>query len=201
VVAAALMLTARGDSSGGLFVPKVHERERESVELTARAKRMACRARPPARLRPRRHLVGSGALIGLALILVFRLTPHRVVGTDVFHAAVLLWAAGIAHVIAGNVDYGLMANILLGSVPESSGRAARRAACPPPVSAPCAGLRDARLGARSAPRRAGPAGLRDRRPAAAGARASRTGSAASRSARDDPAPAAYILGVTAVVGG
>ena len=45
--------------------------------------------------------VGSGALIGLALILVFRLTPHRVVGTDVFHAAVLLWAAGLAHVVAG----------------------------------------------------------------------------------------------------
>jgi uncharacterized membrane protein YfcA len=61
--------------------------------------------------------VGSGALIGLALILVFRLTPHRVVGTDVFHAAVLLWAAGLAHLVAGNVDYGLMANILVGSVP------------------------------------------------------------------------------------
>ena len=41
--------------------------------------------------------VGCGALIGLALILVFRLTPHRVVGTDVFHAAILLWAAGLAH--------------------------------------------------------------------------------------------------------
>jgi uncharacterized membrane protein YfcA len=61
--------------------------------------------------------VGSGSLIGLALILVFQLTPHRVVGTDVFHAAVLLWAAGIAHVIAGNVDYGLMGNILIGSIP------------------------------------------------------------------------------------
>ena len=61
--------------------------------------------------------VGSGALIGLALILVFRLTPHRVVGTDVFHAAVLLWAAGIAHAVAGNIDYGLMGNILIGSIP------------------------------------------------------------------------------------
>ena len=56
-------------------------------------------------------------MIGLALILFFRLTPHRVVGTDVFHAAVLLWAAGLAHIVAGNVDYGLMANILVGSVP------------------------------------------------------------------------------------
>ena len=43
--------------------------------------------------------------------------PTRVVGTDVFHAAILLWAAGLAHVVAGNVDFGLAGNILLGSVP------------------------------------------------------------------------------------
>ena len=96
-----------------LFVPRVHERERDT--------RAADR---PRRRRTAVGLglvlgfilgvtsVGSGALIGLALILFFRLTPHRVVGTDVFHAAVLLWAAGLAHVVAGNVDYGLMGNIL-----------------------------------------------------------------------------------------
>ena len=61
--------------------------------------------------------VGSGALIGLVLILVFRLTPHRVVGTDVFHAAILLWAAGLAHWVSGSVDLALMANILVGSLP------------------------------------------------------------------------------------
>ena len=37
---------------------------------------------------------GSGTLIAIILIAVFRLTPQRVVGTDIFHAAVLLWAAG-----------------------------------------------------------------------------------------------------------
>ena len=37
---------------------------------------------------------GSGTLIAIVLIAVFRLTPQRVVGTDIFHAAVLLWAAG-----------------------------------------------------------------------------------------------------------
>jgi uncharacterized membrane protein YfcA len=61
--------------------------------------------------------VGSGALIGVALIVLFRLTPRRVVGTDVFHAALLLWVAGMAHVISGNVDFGLMGNILIGSIP------------------------------------------------------------------------------------
>jgi uncharacterized membrane protein YfcA len=60
---------------------------------------------------------GSGTLIAIALIAVFRLTPRRVVGTDIFHAAVLLWAAGIAHWVGGNVDFGLAGNILLGSIP------------------------------------------------------------------------------------
>jgi len=61
--------------------------------------------------------VGSGALVGLVLILLYKLSPRRVVGTDVFHAAVLLWTAGMAHFISGNVDLGLMATILVGSLP------------------------------------------------------------------------------------
>jgi uncharacterized protein len=60
---------------------------------------------------------GSGTLIAIALIAIFRLTPQRVVGTDIFHAAVLLWAAGAAHWVGGNIDFGLAGNILLGSVP------------------------------------------------------------------------------------
>jgi hypothetical protein len=60
---------------------------------------------------------GSGTLIGVGLILGFRLSPHRVVGTDVAHAAVLLWVAALAHVVAGNVDFGLAGTILIGSLP------------------------------------------------------------------------------------
>jgi uncharacterized protein len=60
---------------------------------------------------------GSGTLIAIMLIAVFRLTPRRVVGTDVVHAALLLWAAGIAHIVGGNVDFPLAINIMLGSVP------------------------------------------------------------------------------------
>ncbi len=60
---------------------------------------------------------GSGTVIAILLIAVFRLAPKKVVGTDVFHAAILLWAAGIAHWIGGNVDFTLAANILIGSVP------------------------------------------------------------------------------------
>lgn len=61
--------------------------------------------------------VGSGALVGLVLILLYRLRPRRVVGTDVFHAAVLLWTAGLANLAYGNVHFGLMGTLLLGSLP------------------------------------------------------------------------------------
>jgi uncharacterized membrane protein YfcA len=60
---------------------------------------------------------GSGTVIAILLISVYRLTPRKVVGTDVFHAAILLWAAGIAHWVGGNVDFMLAGNILLGSIP------------------------------------------------------------------------------------
>jgi uncharacterized protein len=60
---------------------------------------------------------GSGTLIAIALIAIFRLTPQRVVGTDIFHAAVLLWAAGIAHWVGGNIDFALALTILMGSIP------------------------------------------------------------------------------------
>lgn len=60
---------------------------------------------------------GSGALIAVALIIGYRLTPRRVVGTDVFHAALLLWVASIAHFASGNVDLLLALNIMIGSIP------------------------------------------------------------------------------------
>ena len=60
---------------------------------------------------------GSGTLIAIGLILGFRLAPRRVVGTDVFHAALLLWVAAIAHLFSGNVDLLLTATILIGSLP------------------------------------------------------------------------------------
>jgi uncharacterized membrane protein YfcA len=60
---------------------------------------------------------GSGALIAVGLIMLYRLSPRRVVGTDVFHAALLLWVASIAHFVSGNVDLLLAGNILIGSIP------------------------------------------------------------------------------------
>jgi len=60
---------------------------------------------------------GSGTVIAILLIAVYRLAPKRVVGTDIVHAAILLSAAAVAHWIGGNIDFGLAANILVGSIP------------------------------------------------------------------------------------
>jgi uncharacterized protein len=116
-VAGALTFTAAVTVARALFVPRVEQLERESVPLTSLYKALSVGLGLVLGFILGVTSVGSGALIGLALILVFRLTPHRVVGTDVFHAAVLLWAAGLAHIAAGNVDFGLMGNILIGSLP------------------------------------------------------------------------------------
>jgi uncharacterized protein len=61
--------------------------------------------------------VGSGTFFGLVMLLVFPLTAAKVVGTDIFHAAALLWVAGAGHLAAGNVDLGAMGALLVGSIP------------------------------------------------------------------------------------
>ncbi len=60
---------------------------------------------------------GSGTMIAVALLAIFRMSPRHVVGTDVFHAAILLWAAGLAHWAGGNVEWALVGMLLIGSVP------------------------------------------------------------------------------------
>jgi uncharacterized protein len=61
--------------------------------------------------------VGSGTFFGLVMVMIYPLTVAKIVGTDIFHAAALLWVAGIGHLVQGNVDLHAMAWLLLGSVP------------------------------------------------------------------------------------
>jgi uncharacterized protein len=61
--------------------------------------------------------VGSGTYFGLMMVMVYPLTMPRIVGTDIFHAAALLWVAGAGHLIIGDVDLHATAWLLLGSVP------------------------------------------------------------------------------------
>lgn len=61
--------------------------------------------------------VGSGVFFGLTMLLAFPLKSAKVVGTDIFHAAALLWVAGLGHFAAGNVDLSAVGWLLLGSIP------------------------------------------------------------------------------------
>ena len=117
-VAFALVLAAVGVLIRALFMPSAVAKERNAVVLQrARAKWATLAIGFVLGFILGVTSVGSGALIGLVLILLYRLKPQRVVGTDVFHAAVLLWVAGLAHFASGNVDLVLMVNILIGSLP------------------------------------------------------------------------------------
>ncbi|HWP18180.1 MAG TPA: sulfite exporter TauE/SafE family protein [Burkholderiaceae bacterium] len=62
--------------------------------------------------------IGAGA-IGATLILFLypQLETRRLVGTDIAHAVPLTLVAGIGHATLGHVDWGLLAALLLGSVP------------------------------------------------------------------------------------
>jgi uncharacterized protein len=100
-----------------LFIPHLAEIEREHFELTRGHKASAVAIGATTGFVIGITSAGSGTLIAVFLIAFYRLTPRRVVGTDVFHAAILLWAAGLAHVVGGNVDFGIVGTILIGSIP------------------------------------------------------------------------------------
>jgi uncharacterized membrane protein YfcA len=62
--------------------------------------------------------VGSGTLIMVSLLFLYpRWESKEWVGTDVFHASILVGAASLAHLAAGNVNIPMMLSLLLGSVP------------------------------------------------------------------------------------
>lgn len=116
VLACALLITGAATLVRA-FLKSMHARERDTIVMERRHKVAAVVLGASVGFVLGVTSAGSGALIAVGLILLFRLTPTRVVGTDVFHAAILLWAAGLAHVSAGNVDFGLVGNILIGSIP------------------------------------------------------------------------------------
>jgi uncharacterized membrane protein YfcA len=117
LIAAALLLTGLLVILRSLALADAHRRERADLVLERRHKVAAVALGATIGFVLGITSAGSGTLIAVGLILAFRLTPIRVVGTDVAHAAVLLWVAAAAHVVSGNVDFGLAATLLLGSVP------------------------------------------------------------------------------------
>lgn len=63
--------------------------------------------------------IGAGAVGTVMLVYLYplRLNSSKLVGTDLAHAIPLALIAGLGHLTLGNVDYRLLLNLLLGSVP------------------------------------------------------------------------------------
>ena len=63
--------------------------------------------------------IGAGAVgvVMLTYLYPLRLTPARLVATDIVHAIPLAMFAGLGHLFIGNIDFGLLGWLLMGSIP------------------------------------------------------------------------------------
>jgi len=61
--------------------------------------------------------VGSGSLLAPFLMLLYPSKTAKVVGTDVFHAAILVSVTGLVHGVSGGVEWNLVPVLLAGSIP------------------------------------------------------------------------------------
>jgi len=63
--------------------------------------------------------IGAGALGTVMLVYLYplRLTPSRLVGTDLAHAVPVALIAGLGHLMLGNINFALLGWLLLGSLP------------------------------------------------------------------------------------
>ncbi|MDP2005117.1 MAG: sulfite exporter TauE/SafE family protein [Rubrivivax sp.] len=62
--------------------------------------------------------IGAGAIGATLLLLLYpRLPAPQIVGTDIAHAVPLTLLAGIGHATLGHVEWGLLAALLVGSLP------------------------------------------------------------------------------------
>jgi uncharacterized protein len=61
--------------------------------------------------------IGSGSLFALAMLYLFKMKASELVGTDIFHALLLVSVSSFFYAGFGNIDYLLAGNLLTGSIP------------------------------------------------------------------------------------
>lgn len=61
--------------------------------------------------------VSSGSMFALVLITLFQMDAHKLVGTDLTQAAILLSVTSLGHLTLGTVDWSLVIPIWIGSIP------------------------------------------------------------------------------------
>lgn len=123
-----LLITLGGvlivSSVGMLFMARTH---RVAKALRTKAPEQFRAAQPPITVLAGAMLgclvtltsVSAGALGTVLLLYIYplRMRPARLVGTDIVHAIPVTVVAGLGHMMMGNVDFALLGNLLIGSVP------------------------------------------------------------------------------------
>jgi len=61
--------------------------------------------------------IGTGIMMIAAMLLIFKLPPTHAVGTNILVGAVILGVAAFTHTLIGNVNFLLVGNLLMGSIP------------------------------------------------------------------------------------
>ena len=107
---------------GVLLVVKVvmhvdRKHRRENIRLSARVKTLTVLLGATTGLIIGLTSVGSGTFLGVFLILFYPLATDRIIGTDIFHAMILLLATGAAQITVGNVNLWMVGALLMGSIP------------------------------------------------------------------------------------
>ncbi len=98
-----------------LHVDKAHRRE--NIKMTRRLKLLTVTLGLCTGFIIGFTSVGSGTFLAVFLILFYPLTTDRIVGTDIFHAMILLLVTGLAQIGVGNVNLWMVASLLMGSIP------------------------------------------------------------------------------------
>lgn len=63
--------------------------------------------------------MGSGSIIMVLLVLFYSRTLPTLVGTDMVHSVMLAFVAGMGHFALGDINFPLLAALLLGSIPSA----------------------------------------------------------------------------------
>lgn len=61
--------------------------------------------------------VGSGTVMMAAILIISNTSLKKIVGSDIAHATLLLFTAGITHLFVGHVNWSLIGMLLIGSIP------------------------------------------------------------------------------------
>ncbi|MBI4407535.1 MAG: sulfite exporter TauE/SafE family protein [Candidatus Kerfeldbacteria bacterium] len=61
--------------------------------------------------------VGAGSIMLVMMLVIYNTSTRKLIGSDIVHATILLFTAGLLHLFAGNVNWTLTLSLLIGSIP------------------------------------------------------------------------------------